>query len=188
MTPDEILLDAQERMDKAINHLHAEFRGVRTGRASAALVEYIKVDYYGSLTDLKSIAAISVPEATQLLIKPFDATAVSEIKKAIESSDLGLNPQTEGKQIRIEIPALSSDRRKQLAGHIKKLGEDAKVALRNVRRDANRHADALKKNDDAKYSEDELETLKKETQDIIKEHEKKIETMIADKTKEIMAV
>lgn len=188
MTPDDILRDAQARMDKAIEHLHAELRGVRSGRASPALIEYIKVEYYGSLTDLKALAAISAPEPTQLLIKPFDPGAIGEIRRAIESSDLGLNPQAEAKQIRIEIPALSTDRRKQLAAHVKKLGEDAKVALRNVRRDANKQADGLKKGSEAGHSEDEIETLKKEIQDVIKKHEDKVDALVSEKTAEIMEV
>ncbi len=188
MDPDSILLDAEERMDKAIDHLKHEFRGLRTGRASTALVEYVKVDYYGSMTDLKSLASISVPEPTQILIKPFDASAVSEIKKALETSDLGLNPMVEAKQIRISIPALSTERRKQLAGHAKKTAEESKVAARNVRRDANKHADQLKKASDVNYPEDELETLKKEIQDLLKKHEHAIDKLLDDKTKEIMEV
>ncbi len=97
------LADAEARMDKAIEHLHSELRGIRTGRASTALVDYVKVDYYGSMTDLKALASVSIPEATQILIKPFDAGALQEIRKALESSDLGLNPQIDDKQIRINI-------------------------------------------------------------------------------------
>ena len=188
MTPDSILKDADERMKKAEEHLRSELRGLRTGRASPALVEYIKVDYYGSPTDLKSLAAISVPEATQIIVKPFDAGAMGEIRKAIESSDLGLNPQVDGKQIRINVPALSTDRRKQLVGHAKKIAEETKVSLRNVRRDANKHADSLKKSTDKQYPEDELEQLKKEIQDLLKKHEVAADKVLEEKTKEIMEV
>lgn len=188
MTPDSILNDAQDRMDKAMDHLKGEMRGVRTGRASTALVEYIKVDYYGSPTELKAIAAVSIPEPTQLLIKPFDVGAIAEIKKAIESSDLGLNPNVDGKQIRINVPALSTDRRKQLVGHIKKVAEDTKVSMRNVRRDANKHADQLKNDSSASYPEDEIETLKKEIQELLKAHETKVEELVKAKSEEIMAV
>jgi ribosome recycling factor len=188
MDPDSILLDAEERMDKALEHLKSELRGLRTGRASTALVEYVKVDYYGSPTDLKSIASISVPEPTQLLIKPFDAGALNEIRRALESSDLGLNPQTEGKQIRIMIPALSTERRQQLVAHCKKTAEETKVAMRNVRRDANKHADALKKATDKHYPEDELETLKTEIQELLKKHESEAERITEEKSKEIMKV
>ena len=188
MDPDTILLEAEERMDKALEHLKGELRGVRTGRASTALVEYVKVDYYGSPTDLKSIAAISVPEPTQILIKPFDTGAMNEIRKALESSDLGLNPQTEGKQIRIMIPALSTERRQQLVGHCKRVSEETKVAMRNVRRDANKQADGLKKAADAHYPEDELEKLKEEIQELLKKHETAVEKVTEDKSKEIMTV
>lgn len=188
MDPNSILKDANERMDKALEHLRGEFRGLRTGRASTGLVEYIKVDYYGSLTDLKQLASISVPEASQIVINPYDASAIGEIRKAIEASDLGLNPQVEDKKIRINIPTLSTDRRKQLVGHAKKMAEETKVSFRNVRRDANKHAEALKKDSSAHFSEDEIESLKKEIQDLLKEHEAKVDAMISEKTEEIMAV
>lgn len=188
MDPDTILLDAEERMEKAIEHLKSELRGIRTGRASTALVEYVKVDYYGSPTDLKSLASISVPEPTQLLIKPFDAGSVQEIKRALESSDLGLNPMVDGKQIRINIPPLSTDRRKQLVAHCKKVAEETKVALRNVRRDANKHADQLGKSGGASYPEDEIETLKDEIQELLKKHETDVEKVSEDKSKEVMTV
>ncbi len=188
MTPDSILLDAQDRMEKAFDHLKGEMRGVRTGRASTALVEYIRADYYGSPTELKAIASISVPEPTQLLIKPFDAGAINEIRKAIETSDLGLNPIVDGKQIRINVPALSTDRRKQLVGHVKKVAEDTKVSMRNVRREANKQADALKNDAKASYPEDEIETLKKEIQELLKEHETKVEELFKAKSEEIMSI
>lgn len=188
MTPDSILLDAEDRMEKAIEHLKGEMRGVRTGRASTALVEYIKADYYGSPTELKALASISVPEPTQILIKPFDAGALGEIRKAIETSDLGLNPQVDGKQIRVNIPALSTDRRKQLVAHVKKVAEETKVSLRNVRREANKHADALLKDAASHYPEDEIETLKEEIQDLLKKHETVVDELVTAKSAEVMAV
>src|SRR5690242_4502950 len=109
--PDTILLETEEHMEKALEYLKHEFRGIRTGRATPAMIEFVKVDYYGASTDLKSLALISVPEPTQLLVKPFDAGSISEIKKAIEAAGLGLNPMSEGKQLRINVPALSGDRR-----------------------------------------------------------------------------
>jgi len=184
--PDSILLEAEEHMTKAIDYLQQELRGMRSGRASTALVEYVKVDYYGSPTDLKAIAAVSVPEPTQLLIKPFDAGSIHEINKAIEAAGLGLNPQVDGKQIRINIPPLSGDRRKQLVAHVKKVGEEQKVVLRNARRDANKHAEALK--DSAHLPEDEIATLKDEIQELLKTYEGKIATMIDAKSKELMEV
>ncbi len=188
MTPDSILKDSKERMDKALEHLRGELRGLRTGRATSALVEYIKVDYYGTATDLKALASISVPEATQILIKPFDAGSIGEIRKAIETSDLGLNPNVDGKQIRINIPALSTDRRKQLVAHAKKTAEETKVAIRNVRRDANKHTEQMAKAPGAHYPEDEIETLKEEIQDLLKQHETLVDKVVDEKTKEIMDV
>jgi len=175
-------------MDKAIEYLKSELRGIRTGRASTALVEFIKVDYYGSMTDLKSLAAISVAEATQIVIKPFDAGSLNEIRKAIETSNLGLNPQVDGKQIRVSIPALSGDRRKQLVAQAKKLGEDAKISVRNARRDANKHADGLTKAKEAHISEDEVKTLKDEIQELLKKHEAGIDQAVDAKSKEILEV
>lgn len=185
--PDTILLETEEAMSKAMDYLKKELKGVRTGRASPALIEFVKVDYYGAQTDLKSLASISVPEPSQLLIKPFDAGSISEIKKAIESSGLGLNPMPEGKQIRINIPALSGDRRKQLVGHCKKVGDEAKVTLRNARRDGNKHADALKGG--AKhFPEDEIETLKTEIQEMLKKYEADADAAVATKCKEVETV
>ncbi|MBY0308404.1 MAG: ribosome recycling factor [Phycisphaerales bacterium] len=184
MTPDDILLTAEETMTKGIDHLKKELHGIRTGRASPSLVEFVKVEYYGSMTDLKSIAAISVPEATQLLIKPFDKSAINDIRRGIEASGLGLVPNSDGQQIRINLPPLSGDRRKQLAAHCKKLAEETKVQLRNARRDANKHADGIKAN----LPEAELETLKEEVQDLLKKYEAQCDELVAKKQKEIETV
>lgn len=184
--PDTILLTTEEHMEKALEYLRHELRGIRTGRASAAMIEFVKVDYYGASTDLKSLALISVPEPTQLLVKPFDAGSISEIKKAIEAAGLGLNPMPEGKQIRINVPPLSGDRRQQLVAKVKKLGEEAKIVLRNARRDGNKHADALKSG--GHTAEDEIETLKKEIQDLLKKYEGDADKAIDDKSKEITQV
>lgn len=186
--PDTILLEAEEAMTKAVEYLKKELRGIRTGRATPAMIEFVKVDYYGSQSDLKSIAAISTPEPTQLLIKPFDAGSVGEIKKAIEAAGLGLNPISEGKQLRVSVPALSGDRRKQLIAHCKKLGEEAKVSLRNVRRDANKHADGLENQPGTKIPEDEIEQLKTEIQDLLKKYETDAEDSVTKKSKEIEEV
>jgi ribosome recycling factor len=137
------------------------------------------------MTDLKAIAAVSVPEPTQLLVKPFDAGAISEIKKAIEAAGLGLNPMVEGKQIRVNIPALTGDRRKQLVGHCKKSGEETKISIRNARRDANKHADQLKNDPKVHVSEDEIETLKNEIQELLNKFEHEAEDLVAKKSKEI---
>ncbi|MDX2016356.1 MAG: ribosome recycling factor [Planctomycetota bacterium] len=185
MDPDTILLESEEAMTKAVDYLKSEFRGIRTGRASPAMVEMVKVDYYGSMTDLKSLAAISCPEPTQILIKPFDQGAMSAIKHAIEQAGLGFNPQTEGKQMRIMVPPLSAERRQQLSAKVKKLGEEQKIAVRNVRRDANKHADGLNKQPGAHFPEDEIETLKEEIQTLLKKFEEEVDKLVADKTKDI---
>jgi ribosome recycling factor len=184
--PDTILLETEEHMEKALEYLKHELRGIRTGRASPAMIDSVKVDYYGSQTDLKSLASISVPEPTQLLVKPFDAGSVGEIKKAIEAAGLGLNPMSEGKQLRINVPPLSGERRQQLTTKVKKMGEDQKVAIRNARRDGNKHADALKSG--GKFPEDELETLKNEIQDLLKKYEAEVDKAVESKSKEIMQV
>ena len=185
MDLDEILLTAEEAMEKAVDYLRSELRGVRTGRASTGLVEYIKVDYYGSQTDLRQLALISVPEPTQLLIKPFDASAIGEISKAIQSSGLGLNPQNEGKQIRLNLPPLTGDRRQQLIASCKHMGEQAKVTIRNARRDANKHVDQAGKDKTLHISEDEVEMAKNEVQELLKKYEGTATELVAAKTKEI---
>lgn len=186
--PDTILLEAEEAMTKALEYLKKELRGMRTGRASPALVEYLKVDYYGTPTDLKSLASISIPEPTQLLIKPFDAGCLQDVKRAIDASGLSLNPMIDGKQIRLNMPALTGERRKQLAAHCKKLGEETKVALRNARRDANKHVDVLAKDPKAHVPEDEIETLKTEIQDLLKKFEHETDEVVAKKMKEVEEV
>lgn len=185
--PDTILLEAEEQMTKAIDYLRKEFQGLRTGRASTALVEYLKVEYYGSPTDLKQLAAISIPEPTQILIKPFDVGSIGDIRRAIENSGLGLNPMVEAKQIRLNVPALSTDRRKQLVTQAKKLAEEQKVVLRNARRDANKHADGLSKSTQH-YPEDEIEQLKNEIQELLKKYEKQMDEIYDAKSAEILEV
>ena len=184
--PDTILLSAEESMEKSLEYLKHEARGIRTGRASTAMVDYVKVDYYGASTDLKSLAIISIPEPTQILIKPFDAGSVGDIKKGIEAAGLGFNPMVEGKQLRINVPPLSGDRRQQLVGKLKKLAEETKVVMRNARRDANKHADALKGT--GHFPEDEIETLKTEIQDLLKKYEGEVDKKVEEKTKEITEV
>ena len=186
--PDTILMEAEEQMQKASEYLKAELKGIRAGRASPAMVEFIKVEYYGSSTDLKSLAVVSVPEATQLLIKPFDASSVGAIRTAIEEANLGVNPMVEDKQIRINIPSLTTDRRKQLVAQAKKVGEEQKVVMRNARRDANKHADSLAKQDGTHYSEDEISQLKDEIQELLKKYEGQIDTNMTKKSAEIMVV
>lgn len=188
MDVDEILLTAEEAMEKAVDYFKSELRGLRTGRASTGLVDFIKVDYYGSATDLRSIAAVSVPEPAQLLVKPFDASSVQAIVKAIQTAGLGLNPVAEGKQVRISLPPLSGDRRTQLIATLKQTAEHARVSVRNARRDANKHLDALTKDKSAHVSEDDIEKSKEEVQSLLKRFEATIDELVAAKTKEIQEI
>lgn len=184
MDLEEILLDAEERMEKATTYLQDQLKGIRTGRATPALVDNVRVDYYGSPTPLKQLATISVPEPQQILIRPFDAGALNEIGKAIQSSDLGLAPNNDGRVIRLNVPPLSTERRKQLVSRVKELAEEARVSIRNVRRDGNKHADQAAK--DKSCSEDERDTAKDDIQDLTKKCEGKVNDMAASKEKEVM--
>jgi ribosome recycling factor len=184
MPLDDILMDCEEHMDKSIDHLKHELRGIRTGRATPALVEHIKVEYYGSPTDLKSIAAISVPEATQILIKPFTPQDMRAIEKAINDSKIGLTPHSDGKQIRLMLPPLSQERRLQLAGQCKTHAEQTKVAIRNARRDANKLIDTEEKG--GILTEDEAERGKEDVQELTRTFEKKVDDLIDHKRKEIL--
>ncbi|MBI5368424.1 MAG: ribosome recycling factor [Planctomycetes bacterium] len=186
MPYDDIYLEAQDKMDKAAEVMVNEFKGIRTGRASSGLIEHVRVEYYGAPTQLKAIASISVPDARMLIVKPFDPSSLSNIDKAIQKSDLGLNPQNDGKVLRITIPPLSEDRRKQLVKAIKEITEKAKVAVRNVRRDSNKAADEEKK--DSSMTEDENFKLKEEIQKATEQIEKKIDELFDKKSKEIMEV
>jgi ribosome recycling factor len=186
MDLDEILLECEDKMDKAVEYLRSELRGVRTGRASPSLVEFVKVDYYGSPTDLRQLAQVTVPEPTQLLIKPFDVSATQAIAKAIQSAGLGLNPITEAKAIRLPMPPLSGERRQQLAGSVKQMGEQAKIAVRNTRRDANRHIDQAEKDKSNPIAEDQAKDAKDQVQELTKKHEEMIDSMAEGKMKEIM--
>jgi ribosome recycling factor len=186
MPYDDIVLEAEDKMEKAVAVLNDEMRGVRTGRASAALVDGLKVDYYGAPTPLKSLASITVPEPRMILVKPFDAGAIEGIVKAIQKSEVGLTPQSDGKIVRLSVPPLSEERRKQMSKLVKEQGEKAKVALRNIRRDANQAADGEEKG--GKMSEDELKRTKDEIDRLTKEYETKTTEAVDKKTKEVMEV
>src|SRR5919202_779466 len=147
-TVDELINDAQTRMGKSVEHARSEFNTVRTGRASAALLDRIEVDYYGTATPLKQLATINVPEARMLTIQPFDPSSIKSIEKAIQESDLGLTPSNDGKMIRLAIPQLTEERRKELVKIVHRLAEDGKVAVRNVRRDAITHLKQMVDNGD----------------------------------------
>jgi len=188
MDPDMILLECEEHMAKAIAHLKQELRGVRTGRASTGLVEYVKVDAYGAPTDLRNVAALSTPEPTQILVKPFDPSLVGAIVKAIEKADLGLNPQSDGKAVRVPVPALSGERRQQLANQVRAMAEHAKVAIRNARRDANKHIDQAEKDKSLGLSEDQAKRMKDDVQEMTKKHENEADALVQAKIDEIMQI
>jgi len=186
MPLDDILLDCEENMDKAVEHLRHELRAIRTGRATPALVEHIKVDYYGSPTDLRSIASISVPEATQLLIKPFSPHDLKAIEKAINDSKIALTPHSDGKQLRLNLPPLSQERRVQLSGQAKAYAEEAKVRVRATRRDSNKLVESEEKG--KVITEDEAKQGKEQVQELTKTYEGKIDEVLEHKKKEIMDV
>ena len=186
MSYDEILLEAEEKMDKAVKVFSEELKGIRTGRATPGLVENIRVEYYGAPTPLKQIANISVPEAQLIVIKPFDTSSLKNIEKGILKSELGMTPSGDGRLLRLKVPALSEERRKQLANQVKDLGEKAKVSIRNVRREENRQADQLQK--DSVISEDDCKNLKDEIQEHTKSFEQKVTELFEMKKKEIMEI
>lgn len=188
MDLDTILLEAEEAMTKAVDYLRSELKGVRTGRASTGLVEFVKVEAYGAESDLRSLAAISVPEPTQILIKPFDPGTVKDIARGIEAAGLGLNPNVDGKQIRLNIPPLSGERRKELVTSVKHMGEQAKITIRNARRDANKHIDQLAKDKDAHVPEDDVKATKDEVQGLTKTFEGHVDSAVDEKSKEVMEV
>jgi len=186
MPSDDILLEADDKMDKAVTVLAEEFKGIRTGRATPSLVDHLIVEYYGAPTPLKGIASISCPDPRLIVIKPYDASALTGIEKAIQKSNLGLNPQNDGKLLRLAIPPLSEERRKQMAKIAKDTAEKAKVSLRNIRRDALKQAEDEEKK--GVMTEDELTRFKEEIQKTTTDHEKKIEDQVEKKTKEIIEV
>ena len=178
--------ESEAKMKKAIDALKRNFVAVRTGRANPALLDHVSVDYYGSAVPLKQLASISVPEPRQLLVTPYDKNAAQAIEKAIMTSDLGINPKREATTIRLALPEPSEERRKELVKVIKKESEDAKIAIRNVRREAN---EALKKQKSEKtITEDDEKTLDKKVQDLTNKFCGEIDTLLAAKEKEIMEV
>ncbi len=183
MALDDVMLEAEGSMESAVNYLHQELRGIRTGRASVGLVDHLKVMYYGSPTDLRQLASISTPEANLIIIKPFDPASLKDIERAIQTSELGINTNSDGKVIRLAIPSLSGERRNALASQIKKMAEASKVSIRNARRDANKAVDALKK--DSEITEDEANSAKEDIQKLTDQYEAKVEQQLAAKTTEI---
>jgi ribosome recycling factor len=184
MPIDEILFEAEESMEKALEHLKHEFRGLRTGRATTALVEYVKVDYYGAPTDLRALASLTTPDASSIVIKPFDPTSIKDIIRGLEAANLGINPQSDGKQVRLVLPALSGERRQQLVGKVKEAEEQTRIALRNIRRDANKKVDNEEK--ESLLTEDQSKGGREEVQELLKKFEGTVESLVAAKTKDIM--
>jgi len=186
MPIDDVLLDAEERMEKAVDVFQDSLRGIRTGTASAGLVDSIRVDYYGSPTPLLQLAQIAVPDPQLIVIKPYDPSSLDAIERAIQTSDLGINPQTDGKVVRLAVPALSQERRQQLVTRIKTLAEEARVAIRNVRRDANRHLDREQK--DSQISEDDCRRARDDVQELTDQYEGVVSDVLEKKTEDLLKI
>ena len=178
--------DYARRMDKALDHLQEEFAAVRAGRANAKVLDRISVEYYGSETPLNGVATISSPDARTLVIQPWDTKLLKDIAKAIQMSDLGINPQNDGRVIRLTFPQLTEERRKDLAKQVKKYAEDAKVAMRNVRRDGMDYVKKLKKN--SEITEDDQKKAEKDLQDLLDKNIKRVDSAYAAKEKELMSL
>ena len=178
--------DFARRMDKALDHLHEEFGAVRAGRANAKVLDRITVEYYGSETPLNGVATISSPDARTLVVQPWDTKLLKDIQKAIQSSDLGINPQNDGRVIRLVFPQLTEERRKELTKQVKKYAEEAKVAMRNIRRDGMDYVKKLKKN--SEITEDDQKKAEKDLQDLLDKMIKKVDDATAAKEKELMAI
>jgi ribosome recycling factor len=186
MSIEEIVLEADERMEKSVALLTDQLRGVRTGRANVGLVDSIRVEYYGSPTPLKQLANLSTPEPQQILIRPFDPSVIGDIVKAIQTSDIGLTPNSDNKVVRLNVPSLSVEQRKKLVGRVKDLAEEARVAIRNIRRDANKQAD--QQQTDKVLTEDDLKSCKEEIQELTKRYEGKVNEIADKKSEEILEV
>ena len=185
-TVDELIQEAQERMGKSVEHSRAEFNTVRTGRASASLLDRIEIDYYGTKTPLKQLATISVPEARVLTIQPFDPGSVRAIEKAIQESDLGLTPSNDGKMIRLPIPQLTEERRKDLVKIVRGLAEEHRVAVREIRRDAVKHLKELV--DAGTVGADDERRAEQTVQKLTDDHTKQIDDLLKHKEAEVMEV
>ncbi|TKJ39245.1 MAG: ribosome recycling factor [Planctomycetes bacterium B3_Pla] len=184
MPTQEIVSDTESKMKKAIEVLHDDLKAVRSGRASTGLIENIKADFYGSPTPLKQMATLATPQMDMIVIKPFDPGSIKEIEKAIKASDLSIAPIVDGKIIRLNVPALSEERRRQLVQQAKQTGEQTKVSTRNIRRDANKQLEKQQK--DKLITEDDLEKGKKQVDDLTKQYTDKVDEMIKAKSDEIM--
>lgn len=184
--PKQVISNSKSKMEKAISAYSRELASIRAGRANAALLDRVFVDYYGAPTPINQLAGVSVPEARLLVIQPYDKTILGEIEKAILKSDLGLNPTNDGSLIRIAIPALTEERRKELVKVVKKEAEEAKIAIRNIRRDGNEDLKKLEKN--GEITEDDLRGYSDDIQKMTDQHISKIDDITKDKEKEILEV
>jgi len=184
MPAKEIISENKSKMEKAVEFLQDELKTVRTGRASTGLVENIKADYYGTPTPLKQMATLATPQPDMIVIKPFDPASVKEIEKAIKNSDLSIAPIVDGKFVRLNVPPLSEERRKQLVQQAKQIGEQAKVSIRNIRREANKQLEKQQK--DKVITEDDLEKGKKQIDEVTKECTDKVDSVVKNKSDEIM--
>ena len=182
---EELLMIYEDKMEKSLANLGEEYATIRAGRANPHILDKIKIDYYGTPTPLQQVGNLSVPEARMIQIQPWEASLVKEIEKAIMMSDLGINPSDDGRVIRLVFPELTEDRRKELVKEVKKKAEGAKVAIRNIRRDAN---DAFKKLAKEDVSEDEIKELEEQTQKLTDKYIKEVDQMVDVKSKEIMTV
>lgn len=183
---EETLLEAIDKMEKAVEHVQSQFTTVRTGRATPALVEKLNVEYYGSMVPLQQLAGFQVPEARQLLVKPHDRNTLAAIERAIRDSDLGVNPSNDGVVIRLNFPALTEQRRKEYVRIVKNMAEDGRVTVRNIRRDARKHLEAAEKA--AEISADQLERAEKELEKITHDHVELIDKALGRKEQELLEV
>lgn len=186
MGPDEILIDTEEKMEAAIDFLTDEFKKLRTGRASPSLIEGIRVEYHGAPTPLRQIASIVVPDPRSLLVKPYDPSSLKEIEKAIQKAEIGLNPINDGKFIRLNIPPLTEERRKQLAALAREIAEGVRVRIRNARRDGNKSIDEIE--EEGLISEDDARRFKKDIQKLTDDYIKKVDELLEKKTEEVMKI
>ena len=184
MPAEDVYLEASEKMDKAVGALEHQLRTIRTGRASPALVDQIRIEYYGTQTPLKQIANIATPDPQLIVIRPFDPSVTKTIEKALLQSEIGITPNSDGKLIRLAMPPLSEERRKQLANQVRSMGEQARIAIRNIRREANREIE--KQQHASELAEDDAYKAKDEIQELTNDSEKKVADIIRRKSDEIM--
>lgn len=182
----ETISKTESRMEKRLSHLADDYAAIRAGRANPAVLDKIMVDYYGAPTPINQLAAVSITEARTLMIQPWDASVLRSIEKAVQTSDLGINPQNDGKALRIVFPPLTEDRRKEIVKEVSKMAEESKVSVRNVRRDAVEKVKTMKKN--GELTEDDLKKAEKKIQDLTDKFVKEIDKMAEKKQKEVMAI